>query len=64
MGDTMQPRIQYVKSADSVQIAYTTVGKGPPLVFAANAWGDINLFQGGERSPAHHALMVAVRSSS
>jgi len=40
MGHTMQqPRIQYVQSADGVQIAYTTVGQGPPLVFAANARG-------------------------
>ncbi|MEO6197768.1 MAG: alpha/beta fold hydrolase [Dehalococcoidia bacterium] len=37
-----QPRIQYV------QIAYTTFGQGPPLVFAANAWGEINLFLGPE----------------
>ena len=29
---TMQPRIQYAKTSDGVRIAFTTVGKGPPLV--------------------------------
>jgi len=37
----IEPRIQYVASADGVQIAYTTIGQGPPVVLAANAWGDI-----------------------
>ena len=27
----MEPRIQYAKTTDWVSIAFTTVGKGPPL---------------------------------
>jgi hypothetical protein len=38
-----EPRIQYVTSGDGVRIAYTTIGEGDPLVFAANVWGDIEL---------------------
>ncbi len=34
----MEPRIQYAKTEDGVNIAFTTVGKGPPLVVA----GDIS----------------------
>ena len=34
----MEPRIQYAKTEDGVSIAFTTVGKGPPLVVA----GDIS----------------------
>ena len=34
----MEPRIQYAKTNDGVSIAFTTVGKGPPLVVA----GDIS----------------------
>ena len=35
----IEPRIQYVPSADGTQIAYTTIGEGPPLVMPANASG-------------------------
>ncbi len=34
----MEPRIQYAKTKDGVSIAFTTVGKGTPLVVA----GDIS----------------------
>jgi len=30
----MEPRVQYAKTEDGVSIAFTTVGKGPPLVVA------------------------------
>jgi class 3 adenylate cyclase len=40
----VEPRIQYVQSADGTQIAYTTLGEGHSLVVPANAWGDIALF--------------------
>lgn len=39
----MEPRIQYVTSGDGVRIAYTSMGEGDPLVFAANVWGEIEL---------------------
>jgi hypothetical protein len=35
----IEARIQYVASAGDVQIAYTTIGEGPPLVIPANASG-------------------------
>ena len=28
----MEPRIQYAKTSDGVNIAYATTGQGPPLV--------------------------------
>ena len=31
----MEPRIQYTKTSDGVNIAYATVGQGPPLVWVA-----------------------------
>jgi pimeloyl-ACP methyl ester carboxylesterase len=40
----IEPRIQYVASADGTQIAYTSFGEGSPLVFPANAWGDIGTY--------------------
>ena len=30
----MEPRIQYAKTSDGVNIAYWTMGEGPPLVYA------------------------------
>jgi class 3 adenylate cyclase len=36
----MEPRIQYAKTSDSVNIAYWTMGEGPPLVLTAFVpWG-------------------------
>ena len=28
----MEPRIQYAKTSDGVNIAYATIGEGPPLI--------------------------------
>ena len=33
----MEPRIQYAKTEDGVNIAYATIGEGPPLVWSAGA---------------------------
>ncbi len=35
----MEPRIQYVKTSDSVSIAYWTIGDGPALVHTPGPWG-------------------------
>jgi class 3 adenylate cyclase len=43
----MEPRIQYVKTSDGVNIAYAVVGSGPPLVFAATIWGTLHMAQAG-----------------
>jgi len=32
----MEPRIQYTKTADGVNIAYSVTGEGTPLVFMPN----------------------------
>ena len=56
----MEPRIQYVLSGDAVRIAYTTLGEGTPFVFAANAWGDIDIFT---QSPLYGPLPELVRES-
>ena len=37
----MEPRIQYAKTEDGVNIAYTTVGEGEPLVFLWNPQANI-----------------------
>jgi len=35
----MEPRIQYAKTSDGVNIAYAVFGEGPPLVYVASAAG-------------------------
>src|SRR3990172_8832225 len=34
----MEPRIQYAKTSDGVNIAYSVTGEGAPLVWAALPW--------------------------
>jgi class 3 adenylate cyclase/pimeloyl-ACP methyl ester carboxylesterase len=53
----IEPRVQYVTSADGTQIAYTTFGEGPLLVFPANAWGEIGMYT-STRSLASNMLPV------
>jgi class 3 adenylate cyclase/pimeloyl-ACP methyl ester carboxylesterase len=40
----MEPRIQYAKTSDGVNIAYCVMGEGQPLVYASNMWGDIHCY--------------------
>jgi pimeloyl-ACP methyl ester carboxylesterase/DNA-binding CsgD family transcriptional regulator len=40
----MQPSLRYAKTADGVSIAYFVIGRGPPIVFASNFWGDANMY--------------------
>jgi len=42
-----QPRIQYAKTADGVNIAYAVVGSGQPIVFASNIFGNLHMAQAG-----------------
>ena len=35
----MEPHVQFVKTADGVNIAYTTYGEGEPLVWFSNPAG-------------------------
>jgi pimeloyl-ACP methyl ester carboxylesterase len=49
----MEPRIQYCKTSDGVNIAYSVMGDGPPLVVASALWGTLHMrrsFDGWERS--------------
>ncbi len=49
----MEPRIQYAKTSDGVNIAYSLIGDGPPLVVVSSLWGTLHMrrsFDGWERS--------------
>jgi len=41
----MAPPVQYAKTSDGVNIAYLTLGDGPPVVFASNIYGDAFFYQ-------------------
>ena len=48
----MEPRIQYAKTSDGVNIAYSVIGDGPPLVIGSSFWGTLHMrrsFDGWER---------------
>ncbi len=48
---TMEPRIQYAKTEDGVNIAYYVMGEGPPLVIVHSPiWGHLRL----QVIPEHH----------
>jgi hypothetical protein len=37
----MEPRIQYVRSADGTNIAYTVIGEGVPMIFSPRPRGHV-----------------------
>ena len=41
----MEPRIQYAKTSDGVNIAYAVFGTGPPIVFPSSILGSIHLYK-------------------
>jgi len=41
------PPVQYVKTPDSVSIAFFSAGDGPPVVFASNIFGDAHWYRKG-----------------
>jgi class 3 adenylate cyclase/pimeloyl-ACP methyl ester carboxylesterase len=43
----MEPRIQYAKTSDGVNIAYAVFGSGPAIVFATGIWGNTHLYKSG-----------------
>lgn len=46
MIDLMEPRIHFVRAPDGVNIAYWTVGDGPPLVYLAGGpWSHVDLWR-------------------
>ncbi len=40
----VEPQIQYARTSDGVNIAYSVMGEGAPLVYASNIWGDIHWY--------------------
>src|SRR3990170_2607764 len=55
----MEPRIQYAKTSDGVDIAFATAGDGPPLVFASNVWGDVHWYTHNEATRRTVDALVA-----
>ena len=49
MNATMEPRIQYAKTSDGVNIAYAVFGDGPPIVLSGQAFGlgDVHMYTSG-----------------
>jgi class 3 adenylate cyclase len=41
----MEPRIQYAKTSDGVNIAYAVLGSGPAIVFPSAIWGNVHLYK-------------------
>jgi hypothetical protein len=42
----MEPRIQYAKTSDGVNIAYAVFGPGPPaIVSLGNIWGNLHMYK-------------------
>jgi pimeloyl-ACP methyl ester carboxylesterase/DNA-binding CsgD family transcriptional regulator len=39
--------MQYATTQDGVRIAYTSLGEGPPVVFASNIFGELSAYLGG-----------------
>ncbi len=46
----MEPRIRYARAADGTHIACSVMGKGSPLVYASNVWGDLQWYLHDELS--------------
>jgi class 3 adenylate cyclase len=45
----MEPRIQYAKTSDGVNIAYAVFGEGPAIVFPSGVWGNLHMYMRGIR---------------
>ena len=57
----MEPRIQYAKTSDDVNIAYAVFGTGPAIVFTDGIFGNINMYKsdvGG--SKIHYDELVSL----
>ena len=40
----MEPRIRYARTSDGVNIAYSVMGEGQPLVYASTVFGDLHWY--------------------
>jgi class 3 adenylate cyclase len=43
----MEPRIQYARTADGVNLAYAVFGAGPAVIFPSGIWGSLHFYQAG-----------------
>jgi class 3 adenylate cyclase/pimeloyl-ACP methyl ester carboxylesterase len=55
----MEPRIQYARTSDGVNIAYCVMGDGPSLVYTSNVWGDIHWYLHNEPTRRQVDRLVA-----
>jgi pimeloyl-ACP methyl ester carboxylesterase len=49
----MEPRIQYAKTSDGVNIAYATFGEGPPVVYISSFLAGVHNYAGFEPARRH-----------
>ncbi|HEY8766310.1 MAG TPA: alpha/beta fold hydrolase [Dehalococcoidia bacterium] len=55
----MEPRIQYARTSDGVNIAYSVMGTGQSLVYPSNIWGDIHWYLHDEATRSGVDRLVA-----
>ncbi len=55
----MKPQIQYARTSDGVNIACCAMGEGAPLVYASNAWGDLEWYTHDDATRAQVDAMAA-----
>jgi pimeloyl-ACP methyl ester carboxylesterase len=55
----MEPRIEYAKTSDGVNIAYAVFGDGPAIVFPASIWGNVHSYLVGATAFRNYDGLVA-----
>ena len=55
----MEPRIQYAKTSDGVNIAFCVMGEGRPLVYASNVFGDVRWYLGNDATRREIDRLIA-----
>ena len=56
----MEPRIQYVKTSDGVNIAYAVFGSGPAIVFPSSVWGNVHSYITGSTAVTSYDGLAAL----
>ncbi len=55
----MEPRIQYTKTSDGVNIAFAVFGEGPTIVFPASIWGNVHSYLAGSTAVRNYDGLAA-----
>jgi hypothetical protein len=55
----MEPRIQYAKTNDGVNIAFSVMGEGHPLVYTSNVFGDVRWYLGDDATRREIDRLIA-----